>query len=648
MVAREFPAIHLIAGAENRGFAGGVNAALEGIVSDCVLVMNPDVELNAETVLAMAAFLERTPRAAAVAPLLRGRDGASQSHLYRRFPTRTQISLFWTALAPFSRAVPWLRRRWFEHDLRGNAPVAVDQLPGAAFMVSHRILHEVGPMDPDYFIWFEDVDWCYRARQAGYELWVLTVAGALHEGGASFRSWSAETRVLQFYRAFFRFLCKHRLDTLRRFALPVLTADLVLKQAVLTLARPFRSAAPDRSVSLAAARAAIRDVVARCVKGQLVRLTSHDVHDPAARARVEWRSAPDATPPMMNQSGIDVIIVNWNGRRFLPACIASLKRSSVRARIVVVDNGSNDGSVSYVQGEHPDLTVLPLGANVGYAAGANAGLRATRGRYAMIMNPDVMVSADHLKVLSDCLNGDASIGAAQGKLYQIAPEDFVLERVSPARIDSAGHMIRRSRMVVDRGQGNPDGPLYDREASVFSACGAALFLRRSMLEDIAPDGEFFGESFFAYKEDIDVCWRARLLGWDVRYVPAAVAHHVRAAPLDPEAWRRMPLTVRRHSWKNHYLLMIRNDRAADIVRALPFIAAWELGRLGHAFLRDPRVLRAYIDLARALPSALRDRRALLRRQRAAPAAMRRWFGAEPLPVNAPAPPASFTQSLASR
>jgi GT2 family glycosyltransferase len=233
-------------------------------------------------------------------------------------------------------------------------------------------------------------------------------------------------------------------------------------------------------------------------------------------------------------------------------------------------------------------------------------------------------------------------------LYRVSAEDFVSERVRPGgRLDSAGHTIRRSRMVVDRGQGEQDGPEYDREVSVFSACGAALFLRRSMLEDLAPDGEYFGASYFAYKEDIDLGWRARILGWDVRYVPAAVAHHVRAAPFDAGAWRQMPLAARRHSWKNHYLLMIRNDSAVDVLRALPFIGAWELARLGHALLRDPRVFTAYVDLARALPGAVRARRALLARRRATHADVRRWFGAGPVPVKAPERTMSPVSSAAS-
>lgn len=346
------------------------------------------------------------------------------------------------------------------------------------------------------------------------------------------------------------------------------------------------------------------------------------------------RGSASATPDPLRPPRVDAVIVNWNGRRYLPSCLAALKASTFPVRIIVVDNASTDDSLAYLTQEHADVDVLSLPENVGYAAGANAAIRATSGDYALIMNPDVLVAPGYIRCLVGRLSDDQSIGVAQGKLYRADVQSFLaLDLPRGGALDSAGHVIRRSRMVLDRGQGQQDSAEFDKESSVFSACGAALFLRRSMLEDLAPDGEFFCSAFFAYKEDIDLCWRARLLGWDVRYVPDAVAHHVRTAPFTPDGWRQMPLMARRHSWKNHYLLMIRNDRAADVLRALPFIAAWELMRLGHAVLRDPRVLRAFADLARALPGAVRARRALLRRRRAKPAEMRRWFSAATIGID---------------
>jgi GT2 family glycosyltransferase len=329
-------------------------------------------------------------------------------------------------------------------------------------------------------------------------------------------------------------------------------------------------------------------------------------------------------------ASVTIAVINWNGRRFLPRCLEALASSDLPARVLVVDNASTDGSVAYVRAEHPEVEVIALDQNVGYAAGANAGIHASSADYVMIMNPDVILAPDHLRVLVEKLEDDPSIGAAQGKLYQIAPAGYLAGRIDAAdRIDSAGHAIRRSRMVVDIGQGQPDHPRFDEERSVFSVCGAAMLLRRTMLHDLAPDGEYFDESFFAYKEDIDLCWRARLLGWEIRYVPAAVGYHVRGwAGSKPPPPQMLPLLARRHSWKNHYLLILKNDRRVDAALGLPFILGWELLRQGHALLRDRGVYGAYRELKRILPEAMRRRRESMARSRAAPAEMRRWFGAK--------------------
>lgn len=334
---------------------------------------------------------------------------------------------------------------------------------------------------------------------------------------------------------------------------------------------------------------------------------------------------------------VDVVIVNWNGRRWLPECLRALQRSTIPVRIIVVDCASEDDSVQYVNSAHPDVDVIACAQNLGYAGGANAGVSRSTAPFVMVMNPDILVAPDHLAVLKQRFESDPAIGAAQGKLYRIAPDRFDADvRGSGDILDSAGHVIRRDRMVVDWGQGRSDGPEFSEEASVFSACGAALFLRREMLEDVAPDGEYFDTTFFAYKEDIDLCWRARILGWDVRFVPEAVAWHVRGwTGENASAREKVSPTARRHSWKNHYLLMIKNDRLGDLVRALPFVVGWELVRHVYALVREPSVYAAYRDLFRLLPGALRRRRELFRRRRTRPAEVRRWFGARPRSIGRP-------------
>lgn len=237
MVAREHGWARLLALEENRGFAAGVNAALAASDAPLVLVLNPDVEVNREGIDRLLAAADRDPAPAGVAPLLVGADGRPQTGLYRRAPTRAQIVLFWTLLALLARRVPTLRRRWLEHDLRSGGILPVDQLPGGAMLLSRAAIERVGTLDEGYFMWFEDVDWSCRARQAGHELLVDTHARFRHEGGASFRGWGLDRRLFQFYRAGLRFLAKHASPCVRALAVALIPRDFALRSALLVAAR---------------------------------------------------------------------------------------------------------------------------------------------------------------------------------------------------------------------------------------------------------------------------------------------------------------------------------------------------------------------------------------------------------------------------
>lgn len=631
MARAEFPHVQVIASPVNLGFAGGINRGLEGSAADYVLVLNPDVELRPEALRALLDFMEDSPEAAAVSPLLVGGDGEPQEHLYRRFPSLPQVLLFWTVLAVVAGRIEWLRKRFMEHRIGGVGPVPVDQLPGAAILMRAGALQAVGLWDPGYFIWWEDVDWCYRARKAERKLFVLPGVRARHGGGASFRSWTVRTRVLQFYRAFYRFLCKHHLHRLRRMVTPVLLIDLRVKAAILAIRRWLGFPHPEAVGSLAPVRRAIREAVVRCDKGELPVLGPAGGATGAAPAPPS--SLASATESSCRGGGgrppVDVVVVSWNARDYLPECLEALARSTLRPGVVVVDNASADGTADWVRTHHPDVTLMALDRNVGYAGGANAGIRESSAAYVMVMNPDIRLSERHLERLVDRLEVEPEIGAAQGRLWSVDRSDFLAGRLpAEPRLDSAGHVLRRTRMAYDRGQGRLGGPPWDREASVFSASGAAIILRRSMLTDVAPDGAPFDPAFFAYKEDVDLGWRARLFGWDIRYLPEAEAWHVRALPGPGRHGHGAPARARRHSWMNHWLMMVKNDRLSDVLRDLPWIGAWELARLWHALFRDPALLPAYLGVWSRLPDALRQRRFIQSARRVSSGRMRQWFGAD--------------------
>ena len=187
-----------------------------------------------------------------------------------------------------------------------------------------------------------------------------------------------------------------------------------------------------------------------------------------------------------------------------------------------------------------------------------------------------------------------------------------LLRPDGATLDSAGISLPHHRRPRDRGSEEQDRGQYERGEYVFGASGAAMMLRTEALADLAIEGEIFDEDFFLYHEDTDLCWRSHLLGWRVYYEPRARAVHARG-------WQRegrflVPAHVRRHSFKNHYLQIIKNESLAGFLLRLPLLLAWEALRLGHALLRDRAILGGYADAARLAGRALHKRRLLQARR----------------------------------
>jgi GT2 family glycosyltransferase len=619
-LASEHPSVRLVRLADNQGFASAVNAGIRVARGEIIALLNNDTEADGRWLQALTDALDTHPEIGFCASRMldyydRGRvDSAGD-----------KVGLVPSQIGHAERDGPV-----FDHKRRVLSASA-----GAA-AYRHQVFDRIGLFDERFVSYFEDVDLGLRAQYAGFSCLYVPDAIVYHMVSTT-ASRISDTKTL--------FVLRNGLFVFFQY----MPTRILVRWTALMLIWPFMHVASERKswrIAINALVGLLRDLPAVRRRRREVResrmiddyalsnLLARPLDDIRRRVRRQARLDPHLCDPRKLVSGctrvdaaVDVVIVNWNGRRWLGGCLDQLARSTVPVRVIVVDNASSDGSADFVRQGYPSVTVIECDTNLGYAGGANLGLRHGSRRYAMVMNPDVGLEPDHLELLMTRLDRGPEIGAAQGKLWQRQPEDFQYPGpVRQPRLDSAGHSIRRSRMVVDRGQGELDAPTYSREASIFSACGAALFLRRSMLEDLAPDGEYFDETFFAYKEDVDLCWRARILGWDIRYVPDAVAHHVRNVPLTPHAWKAMPPSVRRHSWKNHYLLMLRNDRIIDILRALPFVLGWEILRLGHAILRDPRVLAGSIDAVREARPALNARRDLFARRRASPDEIRRWFG----------------------
>ena len=255
---------------------------------------------------------------------------------------------------------------------------------------------------------------------------------------------------------------------------------------------------------------------------------------------------------------VSVIIVSHNDAADLPRSIGSaLAQRDVSTETVVVDNASTDGSGALARSFSPRLRLIALPENVGFAAAMNAGIDATAGRYVVALNPDCRLGADFSAVLAARLDRSPEVGSASGRIYRAQGE--ALEPTP--RLDSTGIRFTASGRHFDRGSEEEGAGRYLEEELVAGTSGAAGFYRRAALDSARISTGFFDADFFLYREDADLAWRLRRLGWKCLYVPGAVAYHRRRNL--PSRRGEMRPEVNLHSVKNRFLLRINNQTAGE-------------------------------------------------------------------------------------
>lgn len=211
---------------------------------------------------------------------------------------------------------------------------------------------------------------------------------------------------------------------------------------------------------------------------------------------------------------ISVVVPNWNGADELGACLDALRAQSQQHQIIVVENGSTDSSKEILYGRYPDVTVIPLPFNSGFAGGVNAGLRysAQAGcTYSALLNNDALADKNWLKSLVEVMEANPRAGIVTSKMLNDSGE----------YLDSTGDIYSIWGLPYPRGRREADTGKYDEQREVFGASGGASLYRHKMLEEIG----LFDEDFFAYYEDVDISFRAQLAGWKVLYEPSAKVHH---------------------------------------------------------------------------------------------------------------------------
>lgn len=247
---------------------------------------------------------------------------------------------------------------------------------------------------------------------------------------------------------------------------------------------------------------------------------------------------------------ITIVIPNWNGADLLAEALDSLQAQTYAVDVIVVDNGSIDESISLIEKNYPKVKLIKLGKNTGFAGGVNTGIqRAMDDGYEAValFNNDAVADKGWLKNLADTMESDEKFGIVHGKQL----------RSDKKYIDSSGDMYSVWGMPFPRGRNQKDAGQYDKPEEVFSAPAGATLYRTALFEDIG----LFDERFFAYYEDVDISFRARLAGWKVYYQPKAEVYHHVSATGD-----KLGSFTRYHATKNFFMLYLKN---------MPFVLFWK-------------------------------------------------------------------------
>ena len=235
---------------------------------------------------------------------------------------------------------------------------------------------------------------------------------------------------------------------------------------------------------------------------------------------------------------LSVVILNWNGRRHLERYLPSVvTHTEGDAEVVVADNGSTDDSLQWLRLNYPDVRVIHLDRNYGFAGGYNRALRKVESEYVLLLNSDVEVTAGWWQPLVEVLDTESDVAAVAPKLLaDMERTKFEYAGAAGGFIDYLGYPFCRGRILSnveeDRGQ-------YDNRRDIFWASGAAMCCRRELFESLGG----FDEDFFAHMEEIDLQWRMQLAGWRIVVEPKSVVYHLGGGTL-PASSRKIFLNHR--------------------------------------------------------------------------------------------------------
>lgn len=304
---------------------------------------------------------------------------------------------------------------------------------------------------------------------------------------------------------------------------------------------------------------------------------------------------------------VSIIVLNWNGDRHVHRCVEHATAQSYEGiEVIVIDNGSTDGSAEKLKNRYPDLTYIMNEENRGYAAGMNQGIGIAKGDHVIPLNQDVCLHKDFVLECVNRIQKDNGIGAIGGRVFSWIGDDLtdVLRKGEGER-----YFLRKRFQGIG-------GLKSEGEAYVFAPAGSFPFLSKTMLEDIRKtSGEYYDENFVTGWEDIDLFFRMHLRGWRCLFLPAAYGWHVGSGSVGGKStFLSKNLDFQIRVLRNRYFTIIKDIPADTLVWLLPYLLLTEIAIIPYFIIRSPKsiiaLFVAWAQTVSRLPVLVKKRRAI--------------------------------------
>jgi GT2 family glycosyltransferase len=299
---------------------------------------------------------------------------------------------------------------------------------------------------------------------------------------------------------------------------------------------------------------------------------------------------------------VSIVIPNWNGKKFLQGCLDSLLDQTYQnLEIVLVDNGSKDGSVEFIEERYPKIKLIKFEVNTGFSVAVNRGIRDSKGELVALLNNDTISDPRWMEELVKAMAEHPEIGSAGCKM--LGYEDKTL-------LDGAGDGYRRGGLPGRIGHREKDIGQFDAPRYILGACGGAAIYRRAMLDDIG----LLDEDYFAYLEDVDLGLRAQSAGYKCFYVPTAIVYHLGCGTTGSGY---SPLVVKLSS-QNNINTIVKNIPFPLLAKFLPQICYWQAFYLAVVVVRGGQIwpwMKGVFGALLLLPKMLAKRQEINRKRK---------------------------------